>query len=100
MEVVARINGIPAWRLPLLRPVQGVAAALVAGQAAGLLAPAVATASPGPHTASMAADVAVTGFWQAKESWVPSSALVPAYHASGAAGPVGSTVACSVSFSS
>ncbi|WP_203909548.1 BTAD domain-containing putative transcriptional regulator [Rhizocola hellebori] len=70
-EGVARVRGIDLPRLPVLRPVQGMAAALIAGHTAGLLTPASAAmgaaainqidAHSGTNAVPAAAAVAVVG---------------------------------------
>jgi len=47
IEAIARTRGISPLRLRMLRPVQGMAAALVAGQAATLFAPAATSVASG-----------------------------------------------------
>ncbi|HZM74861.1 MAG TPA: BTAD domain-containing putative transcriptional regulator [Candidatus Limnocylindrales bacterium] len=53
IETMARLRGIRVPRLPGLRPIQALAAALVAGHTAGLLAPAIAVAAPATTTAQV-----------------------------------------------
>jgi two-component SAPR family response regulator len=78
LEVSASIRGVPARRYRLLAPTQGIAAALVAGLTATIVATAPAPAlthaplTPAPHTSDPAAAVAVAPA-------IPTSAAAPAH---------------------
>ncbi len=71
IEASARLRGVAPARWYLLRPVQGLAAALVAGQAATVLAPAV-TAAALPHAVPPADRVAAT-FSTTEQQTTPGS---------------------------
>jgi len=80
IEAVARLRGIDVPRLPVLRPLQGMAATLIAGQAASLLTPTIATAAPAIHLVQEPASLATAS---AATATVPQQAAA----ADGSYGP-------------